>query len=112
MRSMDSIRITFHEAGAQAKALKDSAEEINKAARQLDRIISSLGGGWKGEAADQYIRKCQALKEKMERSARHVNDISHAVYDSAKAYYDAEREAIQIARQRSYGGGGGGGGFR
>ena len=120
MAAKHSIQVNFQNARSQAKTLSECAEEISKLEKEMGTVITDLRSGWQGDAANTYLGKCEQMKDKLGKSASEISRLSAAVSKTAKAYYDAEMRALEIAKTRSSGGGGsgasgsgsGGGGFR
>lgn len=69
MATYKSISIAFGNALAQAQKLENSAEQMRNASRQLDTVKESLRSEWEGESASLYLQKCDALKQKLEKTA-------------------------------------------
>lgn len=95
MATYKSISIAFGNALAQAQKLENSAEQMRNASRQLDTVKESLRSEWEGESASLYLQKCDALKQKLEKTAGDLVQIAAVIRKSAKSYRDAEIKALQ-----------------
>lgn len=101
MKTQKSIRIDFNLAMKQAASADTCAGELKKVRSQLQGIINELNGGWKGEAATIYLQKCEALAAKIDKSANDLDKISNAISHTAKAYYEAEKAALDAIHTKS-----------
>lgn len=95
MKTARSISIAFGNAIAQAEKLENSAEQMRNSRRQLADIRNSLRNGWEGESAALYMQKCEALENKLERTAADLMQIASVIRRSAKTYRDAELRALE-----------------
>lgn len=101
MKTQESIKIDFSNAIKQASNVDACVEDLRNVKSKLLEIISELSGGWKGEAATIYLEKCEALAEKIEKSATNLSRISGTISYTAKVYYDAEKAALAAINQKS-----------
>ena len=100
---MRAIQITFHEAIGQADNLSDCADNLKSIQSQLDGIMEALQSGWSGEAAGQFMGKCSALQQKIGRASSDLGQISTSIRSAARAYYEAEMRALELAQTDSSG---------
>ncbi|MFR5814134.1 WXG100 family type VII secretion target [Hominisplanchenecus sp.] len=103
MASYKSISITFGNALAQAQKLESSAEQMRNASQKLESIEESLRSEWEGESASLYLQKCDALKQKLEKTAGDLVQIAAVIRKSAKSYRDAEIKALQAIATKGKG---------
>ena len=108
METLRSIYITFPDASHQAGKLRDCSSDLEHVEKQLSALVADLQQGWGGEAASAFAQKCGTLQKKLNTTSRDLRTISDTINKSAKAYYDAEKRAIEIAQTRDSGGGMGG----
>ncbi|MGN1139997.1 MAG: WXG100 family type VII secretion target [Oliverpabstia sp.] len=101
MKTKESIKIDFNNAMKQAASVDTCAEELRKVGRQLQEVINELGSGWKGEAASLYLQKCETLSSKINKSANDLSKISSTISKTAKVYYETEKAALEIVKQKS-----------
>lgn len=100
-----TIYMNYRQAVNQAERLQEQAEQLSRIAntRMADMMVR-LNGNWKGENAEIYLAKCAALQEKIGRTARGLFAAAAAIRTAAERTYQAEMRALELARQRSYGG--------
>ena len=98
-----AIQITFQEAIGQADNLNDCAGDLKNVQHQLDGIMETLQSGWSGEAAGQFLEKCTALRQKLGRASSDLDQISTAIRNTARNYYEAEMRALELAQTDSSG---------
>ena len=90
MATYKSISIAFGNALAQAQKLENSAEQMRNASRQLDTVKESLRKrNGRVRSASLYLQKCDALKQKLEKTAGDLVQIAAVIRKSAKSYRDA-----------------------
>ena len=103
MASYKSISITFGNALAQAQKLESSAEQMRNASQKLESIEASLRSEWEGESASLYLQKCEMLKQKLNRTAKELQQIASVIRKAAKAYRDAELKALHAIATKGNG---------
>lgn len=124
-----TIRLNYNRATGQADRLDTIADQIrNMAQKEYEDTLNGIANAWKGENANEYLRKARTLRDSIEATADDLGDIADEIRRKAYRIYQAEMAALEIATTRSYsggsgegggfstgggnGGGGGGGGFR
>lgn len=100
MDSRSTINITFNNAKQQAGRLNDCADKLKTIQNQIDTLCSNLQREWSGEAADAFLAKCGAMKDKIKGTAADLRQISGVISSAANAYYAAEMKALEIAATR------------
>lgn len=118
--SKAQIEINFKNIMEKADKLEGLSEEISKAAKHdLNEVLNNIGANWTGENASAYLSKGGLLKNNLERTALELLSVASSLRSAAKKMYQAEMNAIEIAKSRTYSGafgedndGNGGGGFR
>ena len=98
MKTIGSIQIEYRQVMDQANKLGDCAEDLARLQRQIDMLVSDLKGGWEGESANLYFQKCMELSAKIKKSQNNLEQTANVIRKSARAYRDAEMEAIKIAQ--------------
>lgn len=102
MKSSWEIRIDFQNAIAQATALENLANDIErKVAGKLTQSAQSIHAAWKGESASQYINKTMDLCKQVQRTVTTLRDTASDIRRIAKQIYDAEQRALEIASRRN-----------
>ena len=98
-----TIEMDFKKAKKQARELREAAGSLDLLATQsLGEFMAALAGGWRGEGAAAYIRKMKELQTAISQTASNLKEVSSEVEDAAQRIYDAEMEALEIARERRF----------
>lgn len=101
MASEYTIAFNYNKAIKQADELLDIASDIRKVANdKLETSIQTVDKNWDGENSKKFISKSKKLKEKVTDSADDIQAIAASIKKMAKQIYDAEMEAIRIAKER------------
>lgn len=66
------------------------------------QTVEKTASAWTGENAEAYIRKAVRLQEKMNQTAKQIEQTSSAMYRSIQAAVRAEEEARRLAQEREY----------
>lgn len=104
MATYKSISIAFGNALAQAQKLENSAEQMRNASRQLDTVkMNPCEANGRVRVASLYLQKCDALKQKLEKTAGDLVQIAAVIRKSAKSYRDAEIKALQAIATKGKG---------
>lgn len=100
-----TIYMNYRQAVNQAERLQEQAERLSRVANgRMGDTMTRLSTNWKGENADAYLAKCAALQDKMTRTARDLSAAAAAIRAAAERTYKADMRALELARQRNYGG--------
>lgn len=102
-RSMHEIEFSFEQARKQADKLEGIATNLNNLSEiKLNETLQGISAVWKGENASAYLGKGAELQERMNRTAKQLQNSAIEIRTVAKRIYDAEKAAYEIARQRLY----------
>lgn len=100
--SYASIKIDFAAANAQAQRLEEVAEEIRRMANdRMKNTMAQMSANWKGDSAAAYFAKAEKLQSDILKTAGNLESIARSIRSTARRIYDAEREALRLAEQRS-----------
>ena len=100
-----TIYMNYRQAVSQAERLQEQAERLSRMANsRMADTMTRLNTHWKGENAEAYLAKCAALQDKMGRTARNLSAAANAIRTAAERTYKADMRALELARQRAYGG--------
>lgn len=103
MKSSSTIAMDFQKAKKQAEQLEEIAREMRQLANNdLEGSLQCLSEAWRGEAAELYCRKGEALREKILDSASKLEQQAGVIRSTAKRTYDAEMAAHNLAKTRLY----------
>lgn len=101
MKQSNEIRFDFQNALSQARRLEALAETIERqGAAKLNETSGGVNTAWKGESAHIYLGKLEELARQVRETARMLRDIAADIRRIAKTVYDAEMQALEIARKR------------
>ena len=100
MATRGQIILNFNNAMEQARQLNRCADDMRQQSKALETAASELKAGWEGEASGTYMGKCQTLQAKMTNSASNLDMIATAIERTARAYYEAEMNALKLAETR------------
>lgn len=105
MKSLFTIEMDFRKAKSQANELDSLADRLNNLANNdftsnMDLVKTS----WEGAASDQYVKKSEAVYDRMKTSSGDLRKAASAIRTIAENTYRAEMEAYRIAMERTYGG--------
>ncbi len=107
-----SIKMDYTNAKREVNQLKDLANKIERQKKKLLDSRNSLSKYWKSDSATAYLNKMLEKSEDLQAMANFLRQIADTAGTVAKNTYDADKRALDLAKQRSFGGGGGGGCFR
>lgn len=103
MKSANAIIFDFQRASKKAEELEEIASDMRKMAEgELQESLQNLSAAWKGESANEYLKKGFKLQEKILKSAKDLERTALAIRKVAKKTYDAEMLAYRIAMDRLY----------
>lgn len=98
-----TIIFNFQKAKQQADELEQIANDLsNLSGKDFNSIMQNVSTSWKGEAATAYLKKGEILQEDMVKTANSLRDVAAEIRKTAKRLYDAEMEALRIAKERTY----------
>ena len=101
MASEYTIIFNYNKAIKQADELTDIAKEIRKTADdKLESSIQTIDKNWDGANSKKFVNKSKRLKEKVTDSADDIDAVAGSIKTMAKKIYDAEMEALRIAKER------------
>lgn len=83
----DQIRIAVTQIG-------DAHSQITQIQSTLTGEINSLASGWKGQAAEAFVRAHGQFNERFEMTKRELNDIEEALRESVGWYEQNESEQV------------------
>lgn len=85
------FRVTEDELKALSSRISQVNSQIQGEVKRLDGVISTIAGGWQGQAASSYNRLQQQWNEDARKMNNILNDIKEAV-DSTRQNYSATEE--------------------
>lgn len=72
-------RINYSKVISQADSIADNASELSAQIRLLEQLEQDCGTIWKGQAADAFIRKLNALRIEMKRTKNQMSNLSSTI---------------------------------
>lgn len=105
MKTAWQIEFDFSQARAQAAQLEEIAQRLeDQGARRLQRAREELPAYWSGRSAQLFQSKQEELRQSILQSARSLREQAAQIRAIARRLYEAEQAALEIARNRTYGG--------
>ena len=90
----------FNKAMAQVKELRQIASSMKNMNNQtLANAISGVQGAWDGQTSQQFLKKCNELKELIAKEAKNIDQVADSLEHSARIIEAAERAAAEAARR-------------
>lgn len=103
MATRQSIEFDFQQARSQADRLDSIADHLGSLAKdKLGNSMQMLAQNWKGENANAYLSKGNAMQGSISSSASELHGIASDIRTIAQNIYNAEMAALEIAEQRTY----------
>jgi len=88
----------FSKAMGQVDELRRIANDMkNTNTLNLAEAISNIQSGWQGETAQQFVKKCNDLKELIETEVANIRKVADSLENSARIIEAAERAAAEKA---------------
>jgi len=104
---MGRIELDYSRALTQAKKLTGIADDLRQMLRtRYSSVTGTVRSAWKGKNSDIYISKMDEVRNKIENTAKRLDELAGAIRTAAKKVYDAELRAKELAEKRSGSGGG------
>lgn len=102
-KSAFEIRMDYDRAVRQANSLDQIARDMkNTANRDFQDCMSQISRSWTGTNSTAYVNKCRQLKTNMVSTADSLIKTAEAIRTIAKNTYNAEMQALEVARERKY----------
>lgn len=103
MKTYATISMDYNKSVKKAEELESLAERLeNIAGSKLSEALQELSGEWKGQSADTFIRKGESLSDQIRQSAKQLYKTAEIVRTIASNTRNAEINALEIARNRTY----------
>ncbi len=103
MKSRYEISMDYQRVLSMTNELDELASTLRKETKQNGaNTLRTLGAGWSGENAQQFISKANSFLDKTEETASYLNSMASQIRANARRVYLAELEALRIAQQRNY----------
>ncbi|WP_407385740.1 hypothetical protein [Ruminococcus sp.] len=107
------IYCNYVNANIKAEQLEVIAATMLRSAQGDEALCQGyLANGWQGDAMNLFRGKCSEVTSQRNRTAQELKRIAQTIRRVAERNYKAEMKALEIARNRTYGGGHGSGGGR
>lgn len=92
------IEFNYSQVMSQSQELRDISEEIQNIVQKLKNGQGELSGAWRGESANLFLQKTDALYEDINKTIKTANGVAGAVEITAKAVKAAEDAALEIVK--------------
>lgn len=102
-KTLNSIRMDFQKTINQAEKLEQTAKCIKQIADQdLSSCMREVSSGWQGENARIFVGKGQRAVENLRSIESELKNTASTIRTLAQNTYNAEKNALEIAKQRKY----------
>ncbi len=97
-----TIEMNFTRAREQAGQLETAAGQLEKIATgNMEEVLSSIMGNWKGENADVYLGKARKVQKDILSVSKELKNTATAIRHIAQVTYQAEMAALELALKRN-----------
>ncbi len=93
------IRIDYNQVIRQANHVESIADDLQKAKKELQSIVTDVDTNWNGEASNVYMKRCISLEEYINVVSREMNRVSETIKYVARVIKEADERAREIADQ-------------
>lgn len=91
-------RINYSRVISQADAIADDASELSAQIKLLNQLEQDCRAIWKGQAADAFISKLNALRTEMNRTKNQMSNLSSTIKYCADRIQREDRQAEERAK--------------
>lgn len=91
-------RINYSKVTSQANSIADDASKLSAQIKLLDQIDQDCRAIWKGQAADTFISKLNALRTEMNRTKNQMSNLSSTIKYCADRIQREDRQAEERAK--------------
>ena len=99
---MYSISLNYNKAQQQARNLESVSAQLRSSISKLQSCTGNISSAWKGENATAYLKKLEMVANNLDKIEKNINKIASTVRANSKRIYDAEVNALNIAKKRNY----------
>lgn len=97
-KSLYTIQMDFKKANESAAELEKTAKALkNLGNSEFQTEIDKIASEWKGENSNNYIAKCNELRNKLLKTSDDIYKTADMIRSVAKNTYNAEKKAYEIA---------------
>jgi len=87
----------FNKAMAQVSELRKIANDMLITSNHpLAEAVGNIRAGWQGPTSQQFIKKCNDLRELVEKEAANIRQVADSLESSANTIEAAERAAAEL----------------
>ena len=102
MKSENLIKMNFNAAKADAQKLEDIARMLDSTVdKDLEDSMTELSRAWSGTNASMFLGKEDKIGADIKQTAADLKNVAADIRSTAKRIYDAEMNALRIARERA-----------
>lgn len=107
-----SIRMDYANAKREVERLEELAKKIDRQRKDIINCRNGLAVQWKSDSATAYLQKMMKRAEELQGIVEILKQIAETTGTVAANTYQADKRALELAKQRTGGGGACGGGGR
>ena len=103
MKNEAKISMDYNRTISMANNLLELASQFKKITQE-DAIaqLNTLNSNWKGENSEHFIRKASGYLQSKADVADQLEELANSIKINAQNVYNAEMQALRIARERTY----------
>ncbi|MGN0290471.1 MAG: WXG100 family type VII secretion target [Lachnospiraceae bacterium] len=102
-KTLYTIKMDFNKAKNQADQLENIAKNIQSLANnKLEDCLNGVKANWKGDNANSYVKKGVKVENNLKSVADSLMKVSSTMRQMADNTYKAEKEALELAKKRSF----------
>lgn len=91
-------RINYYKVISQANSIANNASELSAQIKLLNQLEQDCRAIWKGQAADAFISKLNALRTEMNRTKNQMSNLSSTIKYCADRIQHEDRQAEERAK--------------
>ena len=103
-KTLFTIKLDYDKTIAQAKKLEDAADVLVNEKNRLNDFYNAVKAQWKSDSAKEYLKKVTLISNTLSDNAKSLRQSAQTIRNMANRTYQAEKRAIEIARNNSGGG--------
>ena len=102
-KSYNEIVMDFRKANEAADRLQKLSSELRSIAdEKYNGTLRSISNNWKGENAENYVRKGEKVQKKIFNSSNDLKRAAETIRTIARNTYEAEMRAWRIAQEKKH----------
>lgn len=92
------LRINYTKVINQANSISDNADQLNAQIKALNQLEQECRACWKGDAADEFIKKLGQLRNEMTKTKTQIDKLASTIKSTADKIHKADLEQEEKAK--------------